>query len=189
MDSNFAINISAHEDHYRFVESESDRPLLLKGGSILPFVSRDRLPVPLNTATLRQVSIDLWVLPMGDSAKGELFYDDGESIGTIEKGEYSYFYMAYAMCQLVLTPRHTHRFGETSSLRVASIKIPLYNHTSFDAKHLEMSMSGVNHSLPVAIHDDGYMEVNTEPLLDLLQVQHEVSMHFRYKKQKYCFLR
>ena len=67
-------------------DAESSRPLLFRAGYILPMVPEDRLPRKLNTATLRRVPIDLWVLPnQTGSAVGDLYFDAGDSINPVGK--------------------------------------------------------------------------------------------------------
>ena len=64
-------------------------PIHLRGGSILPMSSESH---HANSDSVRQKPFDLLVLPDTDrSAYGDLFWDDGDSIDTIEKNKYNYF--------------------------------------------------------------------------------------------------
>lgn len=91
-------------------EEDSHRPLLFKEGSIIPVIAEISLPKPLNTNNLRKVPLDLWVLPHSvynaSFASGDLFWDDGDSIDTIEKGTYNYYTFKFEKCKLVVSAAH-----------------------------------------------------------------------------------
>lgn len=188
-DATFASKVTLSGTTYRMPDSESDRPVLLRGGSIVPFVSRDKLPEPLNAQSLRKTPIDFWVLPVNSSAKGELFYDDGESIETIEKGHYNHYSFSYADCHLVINPTHSNYTKPQNGdiLKVSSIKIPLENAKSHKAENIEVKSTDHPSLIPVQFGDD-YLQVNTFDVLDLLQVHKQVKITFNEKGQKHCFL-
>ena len=63
-------------------------PVHMRGGSIIP-IADDREHV--NTDTVRNGNFTLMVLPgRGHTGQGELFWDDGDSIDTIENNNYNH---------------------------------------------------------------------------------------------------
>lgn len=93
-----------------FGEEDSHRPLLFKEGSIVPVIAQTALPKQLNTNNLRKVPLDLWVMPHSvynaSSASGDLFWDDGDSIDSIEKGAYNYYQFKFEKCKLLISAPH-----------------------------------------------------------------------------------
>ena len=76
------INVPALRDYL---------PLYLRGGSILPHQRS-----AMNTVLSRQNSFYLYVaLDAQGNARGDLFWDDGESIDTYETLYYNYFIFNY----------------------------------------------------------------------------------------------
>jgi hypothetical protein len=64
-------------------------PIHLRGDSILPFVTEGNFT---NTDDIRRDKFTLLVIPgKTKTASGDLFWDDGESINTIESGKYNYY--------------------------------------------------------------------------------------------------
>ncbi len=65
-------------------------PIHFRGGSILPFMDMDK--DVSNTDVVRKHKFYLTVIPNKMiTATGDLFWDDGESINTIESGKYNYY--------------------------------------------------------------------------------------------------
>jgi lysosomal alpha-glucosidase len=75
-------------------------PIHFRGGSILPFMDRDK--DVSNTDVVRKHKFFLTVIPNKMiTASGDLFWDDGESINTIESGKYNYYtFKLYPNCSL-----------------------------------------------------------------------------------------
>jgi hypothetical protein len=64
-------------------------PIHLLGGSILPVIGEGKTA---NTGDFRRDKFSLLVIPSKTkTASGDLFWDDGESIDTIESGKYNYY--------------------------------------------------------------------------------------------------
>ena len=64
-------------------------PVHLRGGHIIPVSGEQEFP---NTESVRGKGVRLAVLPANDkTASGDLFWDDGESIDTIERNQYNYY--------------------------------------------------------------------------------------------------
>lgn len=119
-------------NHIHFDDSSSDRPLLLRAGSILPVIGAQSLPLPLNTDSLRRTPIELWVLPtLNGTAKGELFFDDGDSIDTVEKGSYNYYTFTFNKCHLTINVEHSGYQEQTGpnhdQLRIVSVNFAVPN--------------------------------------------------------------
>lgn len=72
----------------RLTDSKLHPPIHLRGGAILPVSS---VKEAVNTRIVQQNSIHLDVFPKNKIAFGELFWDDGDSINTIESGNYNLY--------------------------------------------------------------------------------------------------
>ena len=164
-------------DQVLFPDSESHRPLLIRGGTILPIVSEQSLPKPVNTANLRKVPIELWVLPTSNGiAHGDLFYDDGESIDTIEKGNYNYYEFTLEKGHLTIKANHAGYnapAGSLDILRVSAIHVAVANplheglNVTLDGKLVKSSFTNQN--------------LKIEANLDLLHIKKEVSFKINSK--------
>ena len=75
-------------------------PLYLRGGSIIPHQQ-----AAMNTVTSRKTPMSLVVaLDSQQSAYGDLFWDDGDSIDTYENSKYNYFIFNYQSKRLIIEP-------------------------------------------------------------------------------------
>jgi len=76
--------------HVKLADSPTGPPPIhLRGNSILPLILDGE---HVNTDSLRNQSLVLVVLPgKSKTASGDLFWDDGESVNTIETGKYNYY--------------------------------------------------------------------------------------------------
>ena len=180
MSGDFVKKVHPDFDHVLFPDSESHRPLLLRAGSILPIVADHSLPKPLNTAKLRRVPIELWVLPTSSGmAHGDLFYDDGESIDTIESGHFNYYEFTLDRCHLTINAPHHGYVKPAAShdiLTVSSVNIALPH-----AKHedVQVTLDGTPVKSTIASHNL-QIEVN----LDLLQWKKSVSIEIKSKSNE-----
>ena len=127
----FVERATVSSNHVHFDDSSSDRPLLLRAGTILPIFGAHSLPSPLNTDSLRRAPIELWVLPtLNGTAQGELFFDDGDSIDTVEKGSYNYYTFTFNKCHLTIDTNHSGYHNSPNNndqLRIASINFAVPN--------------------------------------------------------------
>lgn len=165
-----------------FTDAESSAPLLLRGHSILPVVSEHNLPKPLNSAKLRQVPIELWVLPLGAVAHGRLFYDDGESIDTVKNGNFNYYEFTLNQCQLTIKAAHKGfraPSGSTNILKVSTINIAIPNpkHQTFTA-----TIDGAPAKTSISGH-----KLSIEANLDLLKMTKDVTINMTDGTSK-CFI-
>ncbi|CAG2105630.1 unnamed protein product [Medioppia subpectinata] len=94
-------------------------PVHLKGGSIIPMSVSS---VHINTNTVRQSAINLVVLPdVKSEGLGDLYWDDGESIDTIENGNYNYYsFKLLSNSSLVLKAKHN---NYTNAPKVEEIRV------------------------------------------------------------------
>ncbi|XP_054167613.1 sucrase-isomaltase, intestinal-like [Oppia nitens] len=98
-------------------------PVHFRGGSIIPMsaVSKHN-----NTVTVRQAPINLIVLPVGNNnntflATGDLFWDDGDSIDTVEKNLYNYWeFQLLPNCTVFINPM---KKGYSSSPVIKEIQV------------------------------------------------------------------
>ncbi|XP_051569666.1 lysosomal alpha-glucosidase isoform X1 [Myxocyprinus asiaticus] len=72
----------------------------VREGSIIP----QQVPALTTTASRRNPFILIVALSVGSLAKGELFWDDGESLDTFERGDYSYIHFWAEESHLVGKP-------------------------------------------------------------------------------------
>lgn len=135
--------------HVHFADADSNKPLLFRAGSILPVVGERNLPKFLNTANLRQVPIDLWIIPSSNgSASGDLFFDDGESIDTIEKNNYDYYHFKLDKCDLTIEAIHSGAtVGAKDILKLDEIKVATHSqvsdlHVTVDGAEVKSSVAG-----------------------------------------------
>lgn len=156
-----------------FTDKESSAPLLFKAESILPVVAEHALPKPLNSANLRKVPIELWVLPSSTAmAHGTLFYDDGESIDTVKSGHYNYYEFTLHQCQLTIKAPHRGFHtpaGSADILKVSAINIAVPNpkHQTFN-----VTIDGVQAKHSMANH-----KLTIETNLDLLKMTKDVTVN------------
>ena len=67
-------------------------PIHLRGGSIIPVTAYVFESKHITTEDVRRSPINLLVIPgAGKTAFGDLFWDDGDAIDTIENNEYNYY--------------------------------------------------------------------------------------------------
>ena len=85
------INVTANYDYL---------PLFIRGGAILP-----RQQSAMNTVKARFNPMNLIIaLDQQRKAKGNLFWDDGESIDTYQNKNYNYFHFSYEKQRLLVQP-------------------------------------------------------------------------------------
>lgn len=83
--------------HVKLSDPQSQCPTHIRGGSILPVVSK----TAVNTKLIRETPIQIEVYPKNQTAVGDLFWDDGESVGTVESGKYNYYeFVLHNNCSL-----------------------------------------------------------------------------------------
>ena len=94
-------------------------PIHIRGGTILAMSSQSE---HANTDSVRQKPFDILVLPGEDgSASGDLFWDDGDSIDTIEKEQYNYFtFGLHSNCSLDL---NVIKSGYSTKLVISNVVI------------------------------------------------------------------
>ena len=159
-----------------FHEEESHRPLLLREGTIFPMVGEAHLPSPLNTVNLRKAPIELWVLPhhqINDfEASGELFWDDGDSIDSIEKGAYNLYKFAFEKCKLTVSAAH-HGFkaaaGSSEVLKLSAIHIALpLGHATVDRVTIDglatTKFTAVNHTVKIEANNLDLLKLSSKPV-------------------------
>ncbi|CAG2119300.1 unnamed protein product, partial [Medioppia subpectinata] len=73
--------------HVKLPDSRLFPPFHLRGGYILP-IGCDKA---INTQMLREKPINLEVYPKNKSAKGDMYWDDGDSLNTIETNHYNFY--------------------------------------------------------------------------------------------------
>ncbi|XP_054158490.1 sucrase-isomaltase, intestinal-like [Oppia nitens] len=85
----YDLNLNQSKPGYVVIDDNGMIPVHLRGGYILPISSE---PNHVNTRTVREGGLNLLVLPdQSGRAVGDFFWDDGDSIDTIEKLEYNYY--------------------------------------------------------------------------------------------------
>jgi len=83
--------------HVKLPDSQLHPPIHFRGGSILPIAFKKAV----NTKILQQKPIQLEVYPKNKTASGELFWDDGESVNSIENKKYnSYKFQLLPNCKI-----------------------------------------------------------------------------------------
>ena len=175
-----------------FAEADSHRPLLLRAGTVLPVVANGKLPTVVNTANLRKTPIELWVLPSSSSpsASGELFFDDGESIDTVETGNYNLYEFKMSKCNLSIKSVHFGYQAPPNSqdiLKVDTIKVALSSSKAINSDNLNVSIDGAsNHSLKANIKDNT-LNIRLSEAVDLLKSNKTVSIVFSNKNSEECF--
>lgn len=181
-DNDFLAHVVGTNERYTFYDSESHRPLLLREGLILPIVTD--MPEPLNTFEIRRKPIELWIIPTAKGkASGDLFWDDGESIDTFEKGQYNYFAIELDDCNLWILPLYhaikDGKDGEVAKISIISIILAREHQLSVvEIKIGNATLSGVinRHQLSIPIGDH----------LDLYRLEHTVNISL--KKEGKCYL-
>ena len=100
-------------------------PLHLRGGSIIPMISSDNLTT---TASVAFNSLNLVVMPSkAKTASGDLFWDDKESIGTIESAKYNFYeFKLNSDCSLDIV---VSKSGYSSHPKIESITIGNTQHS------------------------------------------------------------
>ena len=189
MSGDFVQKVHPISGKVHFQDFESDSPLLLRAGSILPVVPNHNLPTVINTATVRKVPIELWVLPTSNgSAHGDLFYDDGESIDTVENGHYNYYEFKLDACHLTINVPHSGYQAPVNSndiLKVTSINVPLSSTKAINNESVHVTLND-NVVLKTNIQHDT-LKINTTEHLDLLKTKGKVSIVFKNKHTNECF--
>ena len=199
MDNYFVekVNLTSGQHIVTFSDEESDRPLLFRAGSIIPVVDEHNLPEVINTHNLRQVPIDLWVLPNSNGkAFGDLFFDDGESINTIESGEYLYYEFHLNKCRLtfdaVHQPRHSYlAMNSEDILKLSAINVALFETSNINSDEIKVSLVSENNMTTIGKTDikidKNSLKINLEEPLDLLKINLKVEIDFSYKNNGKCF--
>jgi len=179
----FVERIQPTAGHIQFTDAESHRPLLFRAGSILPIVSENDLPKVLNSAVLRHVPIQLWVLPgENGTAHGDLFYDDGESIDTVPKGQYNLYDFKLEKCHLTIDVKHAgHQplLGSPDILKIAAINVAVPNPKHTD---IQVTQDGTALKSTLLTHT-----LHIETSIDLLRTTKAVSISFLTKENE-CIL-
>ncbi len=73
--------------HVKLPDSQLHPPIHFRGGTILPIAYKKAV----NTKQLQEKPFQLEVYPKNKTAFGELFWDDGDSLKTIENGKYNHY--------------------------------------------------------------------------------------------------
>jgi len=81
------VKLYPKSGHVKLPDSQLHPPIHFRGGSILPIAYKKAV----NTKILQQKPIQLEVYPKNKTAFGELFWDDGESLKTIENKKYNFY--------------------------------------------------------------------------------------------------
>lgn len=138
-------------------DSKSGPPLHFRGGSIIP---HSQLPSKyINTNLVRTLPILLGVYPNKQkTAFGDLFWDDGESVETIESGKYNY-YEFHLLNNCSLEVRIV-KSGYTSTQKINIIAIANTNSNKITARVDGVNVTNVN------IHED-YVMLNVDINLSL----------------------
>lgn len=188
MSGDFAHKVEPVSGHVHITDAESHRPLLFTAGSILPVVAHARLPTLVNTANLRKTPIQLWVLPtVTGSAKGDLFFDDGESIDTIKAGNYNYYNFALEACHLTIESTH---FGYKANahsadiLQVDSINVALSSSKAINQLSLHVTVNGKEQKASL---DKQTFKIHFDTPLNLLHSKEKISIEFKNKNTNECF--
>ncbi len=189
MENDFVSKVHPTSGHVHFAESDSHRPLLLRANTILPVVSNAKLPTVVNTANLKKSPIELWVLPNSTgSASGDLFFDDGESIDTVESGNYNLYEFKLSNCHLNVEVAHFGYKAPSNShdvLKVDTIKVALSSSKSINNENLIVSIDGSNHLKANIEHNT--LNIHLNEAVDLLKSNKKVSIVFSNKNSGECF--
>jgi len=183
MSGDFVDRATLTDGHVDFPDSLSHRPLLFRAGSILPVVGEKSMPKPLTTAALRKVPIELWVLPNANgTAWGDLFYDDGESIDTVPKGQYNLYDFKLEKCHLTIDVKHAgHQplLGSPDILKIAAINVAVPNPKHTD---IQVTQDGTALKSTLVTHT-----LHIETSIDLLRTTKAVSISFLTKENECIF--
>ncbi|XP_069998750.1 maltase-glucoamylase-like [Penaeus vannamei] len=94
-------------------------PLFVRGGGVL-VTQRPRD----NTAHSRKEPLGLIVAPdWAKEASGTFFWDDGEGIDTVDKGEFYTADITYAKNSITWTPTHDHAASGASALSLSDVRV------------------------------------------------------------------
>lgn len=189
MEHDFVSKVHPVSGHVHFAESDSHRPLLLRASSILPVVSDGKLPKVVNTANLRKVPVELWVMPNSTgSASGDLFFDDGDSINTVETGNYNYYEFKLSNCHLSIDAVHFGYKALANSqdvLKVETIKVALSSSKGINNENLSVSINGSPHLKANIEHNT--LNIHLTEALDLIKSNKKVVIEFKNKHDGLCF--
>lgn len=167
---------------HTFHDADSHRPLLLREGLVLPLVTD--LPKPLNTHEQRRKPMELWVMPTDKGeARGDLFWDDGDSIDTIGRGEYNYFDFHLANCRLTIKPVHhgLDKGNDGEVTKISAVNIALNKSVKLDK--LEVTVDGHKVVGTVIL---SHLSIPLGDLVDLFKTNKSIDIVFSSNSK--CFL-
>ncbi|CAG2177930.1 unnamed protein product, partial [Oppiella nova] len=99
--------IASVGEYVEFAAPVDEVNTFLRGGNVVP-----RLPVRQTTTAMRTEKFTLMVVPdVKGEARGQLYWDDGDSIGTIESGNYTLVTFDIKNATLVTSPQHNEYVG------------------------------------------------------------------------------
>ncbi|CAG2180831.1 unnamed protein product, partial [Oppiella nova] len=99
--------IASTGEYMEFEAPVDEVNTFLRGGNVVP-----RLPVRQTTTAMRTEKFTLMVVPdIKGEARGQLYWDDGDSIRTIESGNYTLVTFDVKNATLVTNPQHNEYAG------------------------------------------------------------------------------
>ena len=189
LSKDFMEKAIANSGHIYIPDSESHRPLLIKAGSILPIVNQHDLPKLLNTANLRKVAIELWLMPTSNgTAQGDLFFDDGETIDTVQKGQYNYYQFKLNKCHLTINVSHSGYHASASNLdifKVKTIRVALSSTHNIRSETVETKLN--DRDILKSTIETNSLKIEFHEALDLLLTTNNMTISFQNKNTKECF--
>ncbi|CAG2164654.1 unnamed protein product, partial [Oppiella nova] len=93
------VKLYPHTGHQNLADGQFP-PVYLRGGHIIPM----GFTGPANSQAIRDNPITMEVYPKNKQAKGDMFWDDGDSINAIEQGRFNFFEMElFPNCTVTIT--------------------------------------------------------------------------------------
>lgn len=150
--------------HLTVKDTRTIPPIFFRSGSIIPVAVIDSIGVR-NTKHLRQLPLSLAIYPQEGQADGELYWDDGESLDSIEKKKYN-LYEFKLHSQKTIEIKALHSGYPDKPLKLDQIRLHGQNESSSATHKLELE----NKSNVTGKVENGY--VNFSGLnLDLAKLQ------------------
>ncbi len=172
------MKLETNTGHVKIPDPQTLSPTHIRGGSIIPIVTKPAV----NTKIIRETPIQIEVYPKDKSAFGDMFWDDGESIRTIESGKYNYYeFNLHNNCSLDIKVVK-HGFDSESHQMVNRILIANTN-----SGEIEAHIDGKAISSPVVKED--YIALPVDINLDSKKTGEKWVIDWNLKSSNKCNLK